>query len=184
MHIYEPNLWLIDGVLKGDNVEHSYKYLKDVKNLYEKPYIYDKYSDDTIVYEVYSYSCGNKKIEGNLYWGITVMYPMLINGECNMTRGHFHENKNCAEYYFGITGEGLLLRMDEDGRCFGEKILPGSLHYIDGKVAHRIINIGDEMLKVGACWPTTAGHDYASVESMQFPYRICRINGELIIKER
>jgi glucose-6-phosphate isomerase len=38
-------------------------------------------------------------------------------------------------------------------------------------LAHRLINTGDEDLKVACCWPTTAGHDYARVEAMPFPQR-------------
>lgn len=57
-----------------------------------------------------------------------------------MTKSHFHENMDCTEFYFGIAGEGLLLLMDETGQTWAEKIYEGSLHHIDGHIAHRLMN--------------------------------------------
>lgn len=96
-----------------------------------------------------------------------------------MTKGHFHENKDCVEFYFGIQGEGLLLLMDESGYTWAEKVFEGSLHHIDGHVAHRLVNIGEIDLKVGACWPTSAGHDYVAIEEKAFGYRIKKINNQI-----
>lgn len=178
MKIIEPRAWheMIEGVLTGDNVKHYKKYLEEVKNIYKDS---DGTDLSTLVYEVYSYSEGEEKKAGNLFWGLTVMYPVYLKGECNMTRGHFHEDTDCAEFYFGLEGEGLLLLMNKAGDMWAEKISKGSLHHIDGEIAHRIVNIGDDVLKVGACWPTTSGHDYKSIENKQFPYRIFKNNGEI-----
>ncbi|MCB6313949.1 cupin domain-containing protein, partial [Gordonibacter pamelaeae] len=85
-----------------------------------------------------------------------MLYPVLVNGECNMTRGHWHENRECVEFYFCLSGEGLLMLMDEDGTTWAEKTYPGSLHHIDGHLAHRLINTGEEPMKIGACWPCDA----------------------------
>ncbi|MDI3312094.1 MAG: glucose-6-phosphate isomerase family protein, partial [Thermoanaerobacterium sp.] len=107
-----------------------------------------------------------------------------IEDECNMTRGHFHQDKNCAEYYFCVEGEGLLLLMNDNSEMWAEKVYPGSVHYIDGKYAHRLVNIGDTVLKVGACWPTTAGHDYDAIEKNEFPYRVYKRNGKVELVKR
>lgn len=186
MKINEPKLWhrIPQGIMEGEDIKYYIKYLKDVKSLYKSKDMLCKYNPETVVFEVYSFGAGEEKKVGNLYWGMTVMHPVYIEDECNMTRGHFHEDRNCAEYYFGIEGEGLLLLMNDKREMWSEKILPGSLHYIDGKYAHRIVNIGDTVLKVGACWPTTAGHDYASIESEEFPYRIFKIDGRIEIIKR
>ena len=73
--------------------------------------------------------------------------------------------------------------MDEKGECFGEEVFPGSLHYIDGRYAHRLINTStDEDLKVGACWPVTAGHDYAATEKQPFTVRVFLENGEVVCR--
>ena len=101
-----------------------------------------------------------------------------------MTKGHFHVNKDCAEIYFGIAGVGLLLLMDEEGHTWAEKVYEGSLHHIDGRIAHRLVNTGDEDLKVGACWPTSAGHDYHAIEKREFGYRVYKRNGQIEFEKR
>jgi glucose-6-phosphate isomerase len=181
MKIYEPQLWhnISQGIMEGTGVKYYQKHLKDVQNLYRQADLCDQYDPETVVYEVYSFAAGAADTRGNLYWGMTVMEPLLFGGECNMTRGHFHQDRDCAEYYFGIEGEGLLLLMDEQREMWAEKIFPGTLHYIDGQYAHRMVNIGDSRLKVGACWPTTAGYDYASIAAAEFPYRIFRTAGRI-----
>ena len=80
------------------------------------------------MYEVYSVSSQSEP--GKLNWGLTVMHPVKVNGECNMTRGHFHENMDCEEYYWCSKGTGLLMLMDEEGKCWCEKMYEGSLHHI------------------------------------------------------
>ena len=62
--------------------------------------------------------------------------------------------------------------MDENGYCRWEKVFPGSVHYIPGNVAHRLANTGTETLRVGACWPSDAGHDYATIAANGFTKRL------------
>lgn len=175
MKIIEPEVihHIQDGVLKGDNVEAYTKMYHEVDYLYDQ-----KREDDPVVYEVYSYSKG-KDVLGNLNWGLTVLKPVYSHDECNMTKGHFHLQKDCAEIYFGIAGDGLLLLMDETGETWAEKVFEGSLHHIDGKLAHRLVNTGEVDLKVGACWPTSAGHDYQAIETREFAYRIYKRNNRI-----
>lgn len=171
-----------EGVITGESVKTSVKYLKDARCFYQNGNC--DLSDDTIMYEVYSYSEGNPETLGNLNWGLTVMKPVCINEECNITRGHFHKNLNCSEIYFCLGGEGLLLLMDENNVCFAEKMSKGSIHHIDGRYAHRLVNIGSVDLKVGACWLSVSGHDYERVEKHPFTCRIFKHNGEIIVKEK
>lgn len=180
MKVIEPKVihHIYQGVIVGNDVQKLTKKYHELAYLYAK-----KREDDPIVYEVYSYSQGDNVL-GNLNWGLTVLKPIDSFGECNMTKGHFHENMDCAEFYFGIAGEGLLLMMDENGYTWAEKIFEGSLHYIDGHVAHRLINIGDTDLKVGACWSTSAGHDYKRIEKHEFGYRVFKKDGKIVYVER
>lgn len=175
MEILEPSVihHISQGVLEGKDVETYTKKYHEVSYLYEKPR-----EDDPVVYEVYSYSKG-EDVLGNLNWGLTVLKPVLSHDECNMTKGHFHENKDCVEFYFGIQGEGLLLLMDESGHTWAEKVFEGSLHHINGHVAHRLVNTGDVDLKVGACWPTSAGHDYAAIKEKEFGYRVKKVDDQI-----
>lgn len=55
---------------------------------------------------------------------------------------------------------------------------PGSVHYIPGKVAHRVVNTGDEPLVFLASWPSDAGHDYASIRTSGFGKRMVLRKGE------
>ena len=61
---------------------------------------------------------------------------------------------------------------------------PNSIHHIPGVKAHRIINTGDEVFKVGACWPSKTGQNYKAIEEMPFPYRVFKKGKEIIVKER
>lgn len=179
MEIMEPKATHhFEDVIKGKNVACAVKHYHEVAYLYET-----KREDDPIVYEVYTYGEGNDK-KGNLNWGLTVLKPVLSNGECNMTKGHFHVWKEAAEYYLGVSGEGLLLLMDEEGHTWGEKVYEGSLHHVDGHYAHRLVNTGNVDLKVAACWPTSAGHDYEAIEKREFGYRIFKTENGIECRKR
>lgn len=171
-----------NGAVEGKNVVKADKLLKDVASIYSNPKSALE-AKEKKAYTVYSYTMGDEEQQGNLFWGLSVLYPLSVDGECNMTRGHFHNDRNCAEFYYGISGEGLLLLMDDSGKTWAEKVEVGSLHYIDGNLAHRLVNIGDTELKVGACWPTTAGHDYTAIEKKSFGYRVFKENGDIIFRE-
>lgn len=173
--------YIIDDILKGELVETSTKYYAEAKEFYMNE---DKsLKDDTKMYDVYHYTLEDGNEVGHLCWGLTVMYPVLINGECNMTRGHFHLNETCGEFYYGAQGNGLLMLMDAHGKTWAEEVFPGSVHYIKGSLAHRLINTGDEIFKVVACWPIAAGHDYERVEKQPFGYRVFKYNNKLKHKE-
>lgn len=177
MEVREPKaIHDFNDVIKGSEVTASTKTYKDARSFYHCP---EDLSDDTVMYDVYHYTQGDETQSGNLNWGLTVLYPVCVSGECNMTRGHWHGNRNCAEFYFGVAGEGLLMLMDETGNTWAEKVFPGSLHHIDGKLAHRLINTGDTVMKVGACWPCDAGHDYDAVVKQPFGYRVMKKHHQL-----
>ena len=181
MKVIDPRVMhhLANGVPDGENVTKAVKHYREVAHLYQNPR-----DDDPVVYEVYAHDEGPAR-PGNLLWGLTVMKPVDSNGECNMTRGHFHQDRDCTEYYFCLRGEGLLLLMDEDGKTWAERMCEGSLHHIDGHLAHRCVNTSaTDELWVGACWPTVSGHDYASVEQREFGFRVKRVGGEIVFEER
>lgn len=183
MKIIEPKAIhdIYHGVIEGKEVNCYKKKLNQVTGLYKN---INNIDGETLVYTVYSYEQGNPKQIGNLNWGLTILEPIYINEECNMTRGHFHQDQNCAEIYFGIAGEGLLLLMNHDGKVWAEKVFQGSLHHIDGSIAHRLVNVGASQCKVGACWPTTAGHDYEAIEKQDFPYRIFKKDEKVVFEKR
>lgn len=166
-----------NGIIEGGGVQSYKKLYKDISFAYENKD--ENLSDNTVMYEVYSFDEGG---ENTLLWGLTILHPVTVAGECNLTRGHFHCDRTEPEIYFGLGGQGLLIYMDENGKCFGEEVFKGSIHYIHGDYAHRLINIGDIDLRVGACWRLAAGHNYADIEKKPFPMRVYKIQGKVIIK--
>ena len=95
-----------------------------------------------------------------------------------MTRGHCHVIRNRAEFYGTVSGSGKLLLMDRTGHTWAEDMKPGTLHYIAREVAHRIVNTGDVPIRVTACWPSDAGHDYEVAGGRGFGARIVEGQGE------
>jgi glucose-6-phosphate isomerase len=115
---------------------------------------------------------------GGLFWGTTLLEPGLVGDEYMMTKGHFHAFGDRTEVYLTYAGEGLLLLMDRQRKCWAERMRPGSTHCIPPDTAHRTINTGDGVLSFGACWPSDAGHDYDSIAAHGFAVRVRRCDGQ------
>ncbi len=182
LKIADPEMFQsFEGNIVSDDAEKSVKKYEDLKGIYESE---DPSIDpDTVMYEVTSLE-SKEKGPGRLSWAVSLLHPVLVNGECCMTRSHFHKNENCDEYYWCAAGRGLLMLMDGNGMCRCEKMKKGSLHHIDGHLAHRLINTGKKDLKVICVWNADAGHDYERVEKYPFPFRVFRRRGKLVIEER
>lgn len=182
MDIFEPKVIhpFNDAVINGKEVVKSSKLFKDIKDIYENP---NGVNDDTLMYDVYSYTNGDSSNPVNLNYGMTVLHPIYVNGECNMTRGHFHNEEKYPEIYVGLSGEGLLMMSDKNGYTFSEKVFSGSVHYIDGKYSHRLINTGNDDLCVQCIWSPLAGHDYEATLKYKYMYRVYKENGEIVSKE-
>lgn len=131
----------------------------------------------TVVYRVHSFQPVSEDTQGGLFWGTTAIEPGIVGDEYFMTRGHFHAKRESSEYYATLHGEGALILMDEDRQTCSQPMSRGSLHYIPGKVAHRVVNTGSEPLVFCACWPSDAGHDYQSIASAGFSVRMRRRAG-------
>lgn len=171
MEIMEPTLERGFSFVREDvKTAHSVKRLKDIR---DKFYDAEGADDALILYEV---DCegGDPSVPGSLSYGLTTIYPVTVSGECAFTKGHWHEDESVEEIYLGLSGEGLLMLMDHSGRCWCEKVTPGSVHHISGNLAHRLINTGETPMKVQAVWNPCAGHNYRAVEEMPFPYRVFR----------
>ena len=155
------------------NLIISKKKFKDLKSVFLKPED-ESIDDEKIMYEVTGYI--NEGKAGELNFGVTKIFPGEVNGEFNMTKGHYHEKMSHTEYYWGIKGRGLLILKNIDGECSVITVEKNSLHYIPENTAHRLVNISDEPLVVGACWPSDAGHNYGEIQEKGFPVRIFRSN--------
>lgn len=130
---------------------------------------------DALVYEVYNLEAPEENC--NLLSCTTVLHAGKVGREYHMTKGHFHEVRNRAEVYVGVSGKGALVMGSEDGDSEVQWIRPGSVHYIPGGWAHRTVNVGDDKLVFYAVWIADAGHDYGTIEERGFPVLILDNNG-------
>ena len=174
---------VLTGSLSGDGVVASQKKLGQVAHLFRDRDALEGMDPDTVVYTVQSHEAVAAGTAGGLFFGTSTVKPGRVGDEYFMTKGHFHARRETAEYYWGISGSGVLLMMDEDGSCRAEEVTSGTLHYIPGRVAHRLINTGEVDLVVGACWPSDAGHDYGTIETGGFPVRVVCRDGAPFIEE-
>ena len=158
----------------GEGVTESRRVLGDLKGVFVDEKARAEMDQSTVVYEVQMHSAVPEGTAGGLFLGVSCLRSGNVSGEYFMTKGHFHARRETAEYYWGVAGKGALILMDEAGNCRWEKVYPGSVHYIPGNVAHRLANTGDEILRVGACWPSDAGHDYATIAASGFTKRLFR----------
>ncbi|MBP3867792.1 MAG: hypothetical protein J6D38_01655 [Solobacterium sp.] len=179
MTIKEPAFHTDFSALRpGVEISSGTKRLKDIQNLFQNT---EGVDPETILYEVKT-DDGDPTVPGSLSYGLTTVYPVRINGECAFTRGHWHVDETVEEVYEGEAGEGLLMLMNHDGKTWCEKVFPGSVHHIRGNLAHRLINTGDEPLKVRAVWNPCAGHNYALTEQHPFTFRVFKEKGEISTK--
>jgi glucose-6-phosphate isomerase len=135
-------------------------------------------SENAVVYRVQWIEPVSQGTPGDLFWGSTIIEPGRVGDEYFMTHGHFHSRRDRGEYYGTIGGKGLLVLMDDSRATRADAMIPGSLHFIAGGLAHRVVNTGDEPLLFWACWPSDAGHDYASIKAGGFGARILLRDGK------
>lgn len=182
--IQQTPVQFIGKELKGQTVHKQVRTMKDLKGIFLDRQAFEAADPNKVVYEVASYFPVPEGTEGGLFFGITYLHPGTVGQEYHMTKGHFHQIGNRAEYYWGIEGKGMLLLMDKEGDTWAQEMVPGSLHYINGYTAHRVANTGDITLVFGACWPSDAGHDYETIARAGFSRRLLNINGNPELTEQ
>jgi glucose-6-phosphate isomerase len=114
----------------------------------------------------------------NLPSSTTVIRPGRVGEEFFMTKGHFHAQRDRAEIYLGLSGEGRLVMATEEGRTAVEPVRAGTVSYVPGHWAHRTVNVGDDPLVFYAVYPGDAGYDYATIEQEGFPVVLLAGDGE------
>lgn len=176
-NIILPEVFFTNNSLTGEKVTRSTRTLAALEGIFQDEEAFGQLDNTQVVYNVSSYLPVPEGTPGGLYMGITTLYPGKVGREYFMTKGHFHANSNRAEFYWGVEGEGMLILMDEQRKVWAERMFPGSLHYIPGKIAHRVANTGYQKLVFSASWPSDAGHDYETIANTGFACRLLDING-------
>lgn len=172
------------GVLSGAGVVMATKTLGQIRSLFHDQDAAAAMPGDLELYRVQAYTPVADGVEGGLFWGNTTLNPGKVGDEYFMTKGHFHQIRNRAEYYATFHGKGALLLMTEDGVTRFEVMTPGSVHYIPGNTAHRVANTGSVPLVFAACWPSDAGHDYETIEREGFSARLVERDGRPVLVPR
>lgn len=166
------------GELAGQSILESRKTIGDLEGVFRDRAAWERLDPSTLVYRVQAHQPVAEGVEGGLFWGATILEPGSVGDEFFQTRGHLHSRANRAEFYVTVAGLGALILMSPDRVTSVEWMTAGSIHYIPGFTAHRVANIGTEPLRMLACWPSDAGHDYETISRFGFSGRVRRIDGQ------
>jgi glucose-6-phosphate isomerase len=123
--------------------------------------------DDSIVYEVYDFN--DPAGTGEMIAGLSILHAGKVGREYYMTKGHFHEVIETAEYYFCLKGNGFMVMETIEGDCCIKELKPGAILHVPSGWAHRTVNTDcHEDLVTFFVYPAFAGHDYGSIETAGF----------------
>src|SRR5438874_2472507 len=134
------------GVIAGEGIEEWVKRRGQLAGPFHNKAAWSRMDPELEVYRVRFWRPVSEGTTGGLFWGSTTIQPGLVGDEYFMTHGHFHAIRDRAELYATVKGTGAILFMDEDANTWSQAMIPGSVLYIPGKVAHRVVNTGNEPL--------------------------------------
>ncbi|MCK4756858.1 MAG: cupin domain-containing protein [Thermoplasmata archaeon] len=129
-----------------------------------------------LIYDVY-------EIEGphSTDMGLTIMKPGKVGREYHMTKGHFHESGSADEYYFCLSGKGLILLQSAEGELRHMPLDEGGGVYVPPGWAHRTVNVGNDDFILLAIFPKDAGHDYGTIKEKGFGAMVVEVDGKYAI---
>jgi glucose-6-phosphate isomerase len=117
--------------------------------------------------------------EGDLHYGLGLIYPGRVGDEYFLTKGHLHTWRAAAELYIGLVGEGAMLLQDETtGESCMIPLQTNSVVYVPGHTAHRTANTGEVPLIYLGVYAARAGHDYGAIAERNFRCVIVARNGK------
>ncbi|MEI6350980.1 MAG: glucose-6-phosphate isomerase family protein [Verrucomicrobiota bacterium] len=107
--------------------------------------------------------------DGQLHYGLGILYPGKIGDEYFITKGHLHSHRPAAEIYVGLRGQGMMLLEDETtGESRLVELRENTAVYVPGCTAHRTLNTGTAPLVYLGIYPSNAGHDYGAIAERNF----------------
>jgi glucose-6-phosphate isomerase len=167
------------------NAPMTQRYLSDLRGCFFDEAAFERAlgNGDPLVYTVAAVEPGSG--EGDLHYGIGVIYPGRIGDEYYLTKGHLHAWRPAAEFYIGLRGEGVMLLEDEaSGESRMEPLKPNHAVYVPGRTAHRTMNTGSEPLVYLGVYPGRAGHDYGAIAERNFRCVVVERNGRPAMIDR
>ena len=153
------------------------RYLSDLKGLFADHAAESALlTANPLLYEV-SEATENPTEHGQLRYSTTILYPGKVGDEYFMTKGHYHARGECAELYFGLQGEGMLLLQTPAGEISAQPMTPGAACYVPPYWGHRTMNVGSTNFVFFACYPAEAGYDYQAIVESGFASLVVERDG-------
>lgn len=175
---------LVAGVINGRSPQT--RHLSQLQDIFADQQAYAaavQQHGDPLIYSVASVTPAEG--EGQLHYGLGKIMPGRIGDEYYMTKGHFHAWRPAAEFYIGLSGEGMmLLEHETSGECQLHPLLANSVVYVPGYTAHRTINVGTTPLTYLGIYPAAAGHDYGAVAERNFKKVVVARSGQPTLLDR
>lgn len=180
MQPFKTEIDLSTGVISPVNRVLK-RYLSDMRGMYADEEATGRILNEgnPLIYEVYPVDLPEEP--GQVLHSATVIHPGLVGDEYYMTKGHFHEIRDRAEVYLGISGEGYLLLQTNDGTVSSIPMKPGTIAYVPPFWAHRTLNTGSEPFSFFAIWPGDSGHDYGTIERIGFAKIMVKRGGQPVL---
>lgn len=123
--------------------------------------------------------------DGQMHYGLGILYPGKIGDEYFLTKGHYHTHRPAAEIYIGLKGEGAMVLEDEaTGETRLVHLRAQSVVYVPGHTAHRTVNTGAEPLVYLGVYPSNAGHDYGAIAQKNFRKVVVERDGQPVLIDR
>lgn len=173
----------VTGELAG--AKSTERYLADLRGCFANATAYEKAlaAGNPIIYRVGSVEPAAD--EGDLHYGVGCIMPGKIGDEYHLTKGHLHAWRPAAEFYFGLSGEGVMLLEDEaTGESRMVPLRPHHAVYVPGRTAHRTMNTGTAPLTYLGVYPARAGHDYGAIAQRNFRCVVVERAGQPVMLAR
>ena len=165
------------GGLTGPGVTESRRTLAGLAGYFLDEAARAALDQGRLAYRVQAFEPKPEGVPGAVCCATTFLEPGLVGDEFFLTRGHFHLHDDRPELEVTVAGEGALILMSEDRVTWAEPMLPGSVHHVPPRTAHRVANTGSEPLVFVSYWPSETGHDYRTIVEHGFSARLRQIAG-------
>lgn len=182
---FELTEWYDAAAGRLRNGKRVERHLVDLKGCFVDPKAYEVRlaQGNPLVYAVAGME--HPQGEGDLHYGLGILYPGKVGDEYFLTKGHLHSWRPAAEVYVGLLGQGKMLLEDEKtGESRLETLGKDSIVYVPGHTAHRTVNTGSEPLVYLGIYPSRAGHDYGAIAGKNFRMLVVDRQGVPTLVER